>query len=292
MAFRHVEALRDLGFSACIATADAAPPAWFKTTAPVVSLNDLSPSEDVLVLPENNSGLLKSFASWPKLKVVFCQNQYQIYRGLAGREDYGEYGVQHVICTGNLAAAVCRRRLPRATILMLPYPIDTRLFHARSPKKMQIAYSPRKRAQEAAFIFDLYRAENPSYRAIPWVRIDQMSESQVAGVLAESALYLSLQRFESFGLSALEALACGCLTAGFTGFGGRDYATAGNGFWAPEDDCLACVDRLAEATRLLIEGGERCRAVTADGIDTANRYGYDPFKIRLRNCWNTILGET
>src|SRR5262245_15423384 len=31
MAFRHVEALRGAGFTACIATPDAKPPPWFQT---------------------------------------------------------------------------------------------------------------------------------------------------------------------------------------------------------------------------------------------------------------------
>ena len=55
----------------------------------------------------------------------------------------------------------------------------------------------------------------------------------MARVFGESALFLSLSRFESLGLTTLEALASGCIVAGFTGFGGRDYATACNGWWWP-----------------------------------------------------------
>lgn len=54
MAFRHVEVLREAGFDAVIATADAEPPEWFQTTAPVINLNAIVHSEDVLVFPENN----------------------------------------------------------------------------------------------------------------------------------------------------------------------------------------------------------------------------------------------
>ena len=48
MAFRHVEVLREAGFDALIATADAEPPNWFPTTAPVINLNAVINGEDVL----------------------------------------------------------------------------------------------------------------------------------------------------------------------------------------------------------------------------------------------------
>jgi len=289
MAFRHVEALRELGFSACVATPDAAPPAWFQTSAPVVSFKGLARADDVLVFPENHAGFLKEFISWPNRKVVFCQNQYKIHRGLEGREDYRAYGIQHVICPGHLSATHCRRRLPRDNILIVPYPIDRTLFCLREPKKIQIAFSPRKRAEELLVVYDLFRAENPQFRSIPWVEITRMSESDVARVLGESVLYLSLLRFEALPLSALEALACGCLVAGFTGFGGRDYATASNGFWAPEDDCCACVDQLTLATRVVFEERDRHRAMVREGLRTVDHYDRENFKSHLRACWNTIL---
>ena len=289
MAFRHVEALRALGFAACIATADAKPPVWFQTTAPVIALQALSRSDDILVFPENDAALLAAFASWSNPKVVFCQNQFQVYRGLDGKEDYRAYGVRHVICPGEYSAAICRRRLPRSKLFVVPYPLDCSLFQPSEPKELRIAFAPRKRAHEALVIRDLFRAENPGFRAIPWVEIAQLPERDVAKVLGESALYLSLLRFEAFGLSALEALACGCVVAGFTGLGGREYANATTGFWAPEDDCIACVDQLTLATRLVVEGGERYRSTMAAGIKTAEQYHRGRFETHLKACWDTIL---
>src|SRR5262249_4633200 len=114
---------------------------------------------------------------------------------------------------------------------------------------------------------------------------------EIAQRLGESTLYLSLARFESFGLSTLEALASGCLVAGFTGLGGRDYATAQNGFWAAEDDCLECVDQLTRAVRLMVEGGEQYRAMVEAAQGAAEYYNRARFQSRLLDCWRALAPD-
>lgn len=291
MVFRHVEVLRGAGFESCVATPDAKPPTWFDTTVPVLSLDELARVADVLVFPENHAGFLQQFAAWPNRKVVFCQNQFQVRRGLDGRRDYADFGIHDLICPAELVAAFCRRRCPQQTIHLVPYGIDSQLFRSRPPKRLQIAFAPRKRPVEAAVIRDLFHADNPSWAAIPWVPLNKLSESDVARILGESALYLSLCRFEALPLSDLEALASGCVVAGFTGFGGRDYATSGNGFWAGEDDCLDAVGQLTLATRLAVEGGDRRRCLIENAQRTAALYSYERFGRQLTECWRDILGE-
>jgi hypothetical protein len=291
MAFRHVETLRAAGFDAAVATPDAQPPTWFATTATVLSLDDLVAGADVLVFPENHAGFLRRFAAWPNRKVVFCQNQFMVWRGLDGGRDYADFGVRDLLCPAELVAAFCRRRCPQQTIHLVPYGLDERLFHPRPPKRLQIAYAPRKRPLEAAFVRDLFRAEYPAWAAVPWVPLAQLSETEVARLLGESALYLSLCRFEALPLSALEALAGGCVVAGFTGWGGRDYATAGNGFWAAEDDCLDAVEQLARAVRLVVDGGDRRRRLVDNALRTAAVYSRERFARQLADCWRTLLDE-
>ncbi len=291
MAFRHVETLRQAGFDAHVATPDAQPPGWFQTTASPLPLEALAPATDVLVFPENHAGFFRHFAPWSNRKVVFCQNQFMIYRGLDGQSDYADFGVTDVLCPGQQVAAFCRRRCPKQTIHLVPYPLDERLFVPRPPKRLQIAYAPRKRPLEAAFVRDLFRADNPAWAAIPWVPLAKMSEAEVARVLGESALYLSLCRFEALPLSLLEALASGCVVAGFTGWGGRDFATSANGWWAAEDDCLDAAAQLTQAARLVIEGGDRLRQMVDAAVSTAAVYSRERFVRQLTACWRQLLQE-
>jgi len=71
LSFQHVEILREAGLDAVIATPDGKPPAWFKTTVPVIEFSDLARDADVLVFPENHHDMLKSHAEWSNRKVVF-----------------------------------------------------------------------------------------------------------------------------------------------------------------------------------------------------------------------------
>jgi hypothetical protein len=288
MTFRHVEGLREAGFAAFVAAADAQPPGWFKTSAPVLKLSELVPQTDVLVFPENHNGLLEQFATWPNPKVVFCQNQYMAIRGLGNRRDYAEFGVQFAICVAQGTATYFRRRFPGLPVFIVPNYVDQRVFQAQPKKRLQIAFMPKKRSFEVFFIRDLFMAENPQWRGIPWAQIQGVSEQEVARVLRESAVYLSLCRFEAFSLSLIEGLACGCITAGFTGIGGRQVTTAANGFWAVEDDCIDCVDQLTLAVRLVTEGGNRLQDMFEAAIATAALYRREKFVASLTRCWKTI----
>lgn len=289
LAFRHVEVLREAGLEAVVATPGAEPPGWFETDAPVADVSDLVRGQDVLVLPENHHGFLDSFADWPNRKLVFCQNHFMVCRGLAGRQDYADFGVCGILCVGRLVADFCRRRFPSLPSALVPVVVDQNLFHFQSQKRLQIAFAPRKRPLEAAFVQDLFRAENPQFRSVPWVQISGVSESEVAGILKDSAVYLSLSRFEAAALSILEALACGCVVAGFTGFGARQYTTTNNGFWAADDDCLDCVAQLTRAVRLVADGGAAYRQTLEAANVSAGYYSRERFTKRTVEFWQCFL---
>ena len=183
----------------------------------------------------------------------------------------------------------CRRRFPSLPVFPVPVMVDTDVFHFQSEKRMQIVFSPRKRPTEAAFVQDLFRAENPEFRNVPWIELSGASQETVARVLKDSAIYLSLSRFESAALSILEAMACGCAVAGFTGFGAREYTSDGNGFWAAEDDCLDCTDQLARAVRLVTDGGTSYREMLEAANMTANQFGRERFAKRIVEFWRAYL---
>lgn len=288
MIFRHVEMLRDNGLPAVVATPDATPPTWFQTNAPVIAVDDIVRGSDAIVLPETRAEFLRQFAGWENRKVVFCQSTHLVYRGLGGAPDYSEFGVDAIICPSHAAANYCRRRFPGVDLFLVPYPLDTRLFRGSEPKRLQIAFMPSKRALEAAVIADLFRAENPVFRSIPWIELAGFTETQMAQILGETAVYLSLSRFDSFGLATLEAMSCGCVVAGFTGFGGMEYAASKNGFWAQEDDCFGCTDQLKRAVELATRGGDQYRDVAEWAIKTAEQYSLERFKRRLLATWETL----
>jgi glycosyltransferase involved in cell wall biosynthesis len=96
---------------------------------------------------------------------------------------------------------------------------------------------------------------------------------------------------ESVGLTTLEALASGCVCAGFTGGGGRQYATPDNGFWVEEDDCLAAADAVAQAISLVRSGGAPLRRYVEAGLATAQQWSYAAFRAELEAAWSRLAPE-
>ncbi|HUR89831.1 MAG TPA: hypothetical protein VMZ74_12145 [Ramlibacter sp.] len=285
VAFQHVEMLVEAGFQAVIAAADAQRPDWFDTKAEVIGFDAIR-KDDVLVFPENNPRFLAAFEGSGQPKVVFCQNAFFAHQGLGARPSYADYGVTHIMAPSMSVVQFCTQRFPGLKIGYTPFFIDHAKFRFTSAKTLQVAAVPRKRTIEFGAIVDLLRARHPQLGEVPWVVLHGVTEQQVAEGMMRSAVFLSLARLEAHSLTILEAMACGCICAGFTGvFGGNDSSTAKNGFWALEDDVLGAVDQLANAIWLVRAGGESYRLVQEEGRFTAKAYNREESARRLVNFW-------
>jgi hypothetical protein len=288
--FQHVEMLREGGFDAVVATEDGKTAPWFESSAPVVTLDRIA-ADDALVLPENSKPLLERFAAGPQRKLVFCQNPYYVFRGLGGAACYSEFGVSHVLCPSHTVEAFCQVRLPRLARAYTPYFIDHTVFRCPPRKSLAIACVPRKRPLEAAVVQDLFRAAHPEFREVPWLVLEKRSQAEVAAAMGRAAVYLSLQRFEAHGMTTLEAMASGCISAGFAGvFGGNDSTRPDNGFWAEEDDVLGCATQLGRAVALAAQAGPDYRRMLQATLDTAREYRREEAARHLLAFWRAFLG--
>ena len=93
-------------------------------------------------------------------------------------------------------------------------------------------------------------------------------------------------------MTLLEAMASGCLAAGFHGSpGGSDSAHAANGLWAPEDDIEACTAQLARACEMVAEGGIAYEAMVARGRQTADAYRREETARLVTEFWRGVLGR-
>jgi hypothetical protein len=288
-AFQHAEMLCEGGMDAVVATPDGAGPNWFATSVKTIALDAIT-GDDVLVLPENNPRYLAAFAGRSQPKVVFCQNPYLAHQGLAGRLSYRDWGVSHIMCPSHSVLQFCTRRFPGMQLGYTPFFIDHTRFVFRSEKTLQVAVVPRKRMIEFGAIADLLRAWHPELGDVPWVPLHGVTEQQVAEGMGRSAVFLSLARLEAHGMTALEAMASGCVVAGFAGvFGGTDSATTRNGFWAAEDDVYGCVEQLANALTLAKTGGVALRAMVEEGRRTAHEYRREEAARYLLAFWKNFF---
>lgn len=288
---QHVALLREAGFDAVVATADGAPPGWFETHASTITLDAIR-TDDILVFPENSEDLFTRFAASAQPKLVFCQNPFQVWRGLAERACYSDWGVTHVLCVSQSVLRFCRHRVPALGLAYTPFYVDHERFTVPPVKKLQVAFVPRKRPMEAMAIRDLVRASHPELREVGWAMLQGASEAQVAQVLGESAVFLSLARLEALGMTALEAMASGCIVAGFHGSpGGSDMAAGGNGLWAAEDDVVGCAAQVAEALRMVREQGPDYHVMVGRGRQAAHAFRRDEAKRLLLEAWRALLPQ-
>ncbi len=290
--FRMAEALIALGLDAAVFEQNGERPSWFASTAPVVGQGIFAPSaEHIYVLPEDQPHILADFARFPQRKVIYSQNHFYGALGIGDAESYADYGVTDILCSSRTIYDHCRVRHPSLKAHVIPCSVDPASFKPADVKRKAIAYMPRKRPIEAVYLRDMFRFTYPEFRAWEWLPIDNVSEGEAARMMGEARVFLSLSRLEGFGLTPLEAMAAGCVVAGFTGIGGREYATPENGFWADEDDFPACLASIAEAVGLSLVTDEPFARYRAACQRTLAAYTPEAFKKAVGEVWKGILGN-
>jgi hypothetical protein len=288
--FRMAEVLRRSGHDAIAVDAVSTPPFWFQTDVPVFGRDIIGQrANQVLVIGEDIPGVLERNAKRPQRKVMYCQNHFYAAQTATEGGSYADFGITDVLCSGRAIYDYIRLRHPNVRAHLIPCGIDSAVFHPRV-KRERIACIPRKRRIEAAYLRDLFRHLHPEFRDVEWLELESKTEPEVAAALGESTVFLSLSRLEGFGLTPIEAMASGCVVAGFTGIGGREYATSANGFWADEDDFPGCLRQLAEAIRLSRDTTARATYFEACA-HTVSQYTPDAFERAVRAAWGEILSN-
>lgn len=273
IAFRQVETLRSLGYDAAIALRPGRkPPEWFEHRAPIIDIEgpEGPKPQDFIVIPEDTFSNLKDLAGHPARKVVFCQNHYYSCQGVGRASAETLDRLDGFMACSRTVADWLRWRFPGRPVDLIPPFVDDTVYRPAPGKRAAIAVAPRKRRQEAPYLADAFRHAYPRHAQLPWVIMDQLPEGKVGEILGRCGVMLSLSRLEGLGLLPLEAMAAGCLVAGFTGYGGREYASPINGFWADDLDCV--LRALGAAADLCVDGGPVKDAMIAAGHETAARW--------------------
>ncbi|NVO05050.1 MAG: glycosyltransferase [Rhodoferax sp.] len=287
----HVVALRELGYRAYLFYIEDTPIGHFASRAPVLRAGSsmaFAP-RDVIVMPEPWKLHIDGFAPINVKKVMHCQNPYYLFNGVDDVSQIAQKGISAVITCSDYTTGLLRRA-GYAGALQTVQPALSSLFKDSAPKKLQIAYMPRKREFETSFVKGLFKSLYPELAGIPWVPIHNMSLADCARTLDESAVFSAFSYIEGLGLPPLEAMASGCVVVGFNGLGGADYATPHNGFWINEGDHMGFAHALAEGLRAAAQPQWR-GAILQSAKATAARYCTEHFRSDLQRFWEAYLGE-
>lgn len=288
IAHRHVGLLARNGFDARILLVDEKREAHFADTVPTDSLLPefrILPS-DLFVIPEPWERYIRQLAAYPVRRYVFCQNHFYAFHGVGAWKSYADAGIDTVFCCSEVIAEFLTGTMGLDRAPIIHNSIDHEVFQP-APKRRQIAVMPRKMSVESRFLRGAFRQRHPGLAQVPWVEIADMPEAEVARILGESAVFLALGRNEGFGLPPIEAMASGCLVVGFTGDGGRSFATEENGLWCAADDWTGCVDLLARAIGEFDRDGGAARV--AAGTATASEYTLERMERELVDFWQAEI---
>lgn len=247
-------------------------------------------SEDVYIAPEGwPNALAFGFKAGCRC-VVYCQNWAYLFHGLEPGVRWRDLPVDFLAVSAPVAwhlEQVLGKRPP----IVRPA-INTVIFYppaSKSAGQPRIAFMPRKNKALAEQIRRTFEERNPK-TAVEWVPIHGLDRPGVAGLLRSCHVFLVTGFPEGCPLPPLEAMACGCLCVGFTGFGGWDYMRqievgyaphayalrevpwGGNGWWVADGDVLGAALGLERALDMIRSGGKPCDVILENARLTVDGY--------------------
>jgi glycosyltransferase involved in cell wall biosynthesis len=272
----------------------AQPPLPLPAGLPVVPLSrtGLAP-EDCYLVPEGWPNALAPGLAAGARCVVYCQNWAYLFAGLPEGTTLDRLPVAYLAVSDPVARYV-GQVLGTVPPVLRPAIDPARFFPPRAkpkPEPVRVGFMPRKNKSLAAMIrqFAETRARRTGLR-LAFVAIENLPPDGVAEALRSCHVFLATGFPEGCPLPPLEAMACGCLPAGFAGFGGFDYMRqidpagyapslplpdvpwGGNGFYAADHDVFGAAACLERAARLWTEGGPALATALAQARATAAAY--------------------
>jgi glycosyltransferase involved in cell wall biosynthesis len=174
---------------------------------------------DIVVVPEYLALIKDQFL--PARSFLFVQNYPHLYPDhaeLAGKS-YVEFGYEQVLYCSTFLKTKLNREPPE-NIWHIPNFIDLARFKPDESKRItgRVLAMRRKVPEGLKTIRTLLK-----HRGIELVVVDGLNESQLIDEYQKSDIFVTVSRVEGFGLPPLEAMACGCVVAGFTGGGASEY---------------------------------------------------------------------
>jgi len=283
-AYRHVELLREIGYDVYI-WQPSGKATWLETNAALLSDQtiDFVKPTDILVFPESlhNDVFIPFITSVKaKKKILFCQNQYNLFNQLIPKKSFSELGFDDIVCCSNTVKVFFEDVFKFRNLSIIPHYIDREQFKPAT-NQLQIALTPRKLPLHAKFILQVFRIKYPEFSHVKVAAFHDAHEYKVAEILGQSAVLLALSNRESFGLVPVEAMAAGCLVAGYHGYGGLEYATAANGFWYGADENEKVADSIAHLLRGIGSRADWVAAMRDATRATVQRYDRQSTKLAL-----------
>ncbi|MGE4291073.1 MAG: glycosyltransferase family 1 protein [Desulfovibrio sp.] len=287
-------------------------PAGLQGAAPELAWKDvaLKPG-DLWLVPEGWPNALAPGLDAGARCVSYVQNWAYLFSTLPDNVTWGRLPVEFLAVSSPVAHYV-RETTGRDAPVLRPG-IDRTLFATPEAKPLatpgnpvRIAYMPRKNKAQARQIQDIFHSRNPEAE-VRWTPIEGLDAFGVARTLARSHIFLMTGFPEGCPLPPLEAMACGCLCVGFSGYGGWDYMRpaqqnprfapwwpvrsvpwGGNGLWCADLDVLDAALLTEEAVAWVRGNASQYAEALRNARLTADAYSLEAQRNNILDIWDAL----
>ena len=249
--------------------------------------------DSILVFPEIYGPKMYEIEKGTR-KVIFNQNCYYTFEHYSLFQNTNENPYLHqdtiaTICCSEDAKSYLKFTFPDAKILRMLLGIDSKIFSFSENKKKLIAFMPRKLSDDVTQVINIVRQRN-LLNDWEFASIDNKSEKEVAEIMKQSAIYLSFNHREGFGLPPVEAMATGCYVIGYKGQAGKEYFK--NEFSSPVEDgnIISFVEKIEEAIEIYKhDPNELLRKGKLASDFVLEHYNIDKEEQDIKRIWGEIL---
>ncbi len=292
--YRHVDLLNHDGLHATVLHGKRGfRCSWFEHETRVSYLSEISLDEAVIVIPEVVGRRIAMLAPGLR-KVIFNQGAYNTFEGhpldLADRgTPYLCPEVEAAIVVSEDSAAYLRYAFPKLPIYRTINAIDPGIFYPASIRRRRIAFMPRRNLKDAAQVINIlkFRGVLDNVELLP---IEGLDERGVAACLTDTLIFLNFGTAEGSPTPPKEAMACGCLTIGYHGMGGREFLSPDVAYPIPTGDVLTFA-KTVEAVLAQYPATENPLPPKGRAAAAVIREHYSPQRERdtVLRCWEQIL---
>lgn len=250
-------------------------------------------TSDILVFPEVYGPKLGQVQLGIK-KVIYNQGAYQTFFGYGldlkdKHTPYQHKDIISVIVNSEDAKQYMNLAFPELNVYRVKYGFDNRKFSINTTKKRQICFMPRRLRSDIVQVINILKFKGvlEHWDIQP---IENMNEQQVADCMKESAIFLSFNINEGFGMPPAEAMACGCIVVGYPGQGGTEIFNEDISFPVKDRDIKAYVKTLEEVIKAYEENAQPFEGMTKKASEfILSTYSMEEEESTIIKAWSNVL---
>ncbi len=214
---------------------DYTQPTWFTCQSlPHQNLSETAFSvEDIFVVTELDIPLLREMVKrGVSSKIVILATTYEfITDQLEVGETYSNFNVTDTIVSSENSGNYIRNIFPNIRVnLINPGIPDIFINKERKPKLLQIPVFTRD-MRDLAKLIKMFRLRNPLLNSIDFIQVSGIQEEDLAKLLAESFVAVSLDRLGSFNTFIIESQLSNTHLIGLMPFLNQDFVNEKSGYW-------------------------------------------------------------